>query len=320
MTPFAALLDLPCRLRHPALRDLAWALVSPPLLADDGHQRHPLAASEWAMRPQRLADWLFGLERAPAPLEAWLGGGRPRLGHYYERLWAFALTRAPGIRWRDANLAIRAEGHTLGELDVLFEDDEGLHHLELAVKFYLGVPGARPGEAWIGPDRRDRLDLKRARLLTHQLPLSARPDTLALLARRGLGAPRAHYWMGGYLFHPVGSSLSVPPEVNATHLRGRWVRHADWPALRAATLEAPGRWVELIRLAWLSPARTDSVPDEGLGDRFVATALLDAPPERPKLLARLVPTGRDEWREAERLFLVGDDWPGLPEPNAGPSG
>ncbi|WP_369603937.1 DUF1853 family protein, partial [Klebsiella quasipneumoniae] len=36
-----------------------------------------------------------------------------------------------------ANLPIRRAGHTLGELDMLIRDRDGVHHLELAIKLYL---------------------------------------------------------------------------------------------------------------------------------------------------------------------------------------
>jgi hypothetical protein len=49
-----------------------------------------------------------------------------RLGLYYEALWQFALRQAPGIELLAANLAIRDGGHTLGELDMLLRDRDGV--------------------------------------------------------------------------------------------------------------------------------------------------------------------------------------------------
>ena len=63
MTPFPSLIDLPSQLRQPAVRDLAWALLSPPLLAQTSWpQRHPLKASSWSQQPDALADWLLRLD------------------------------------------------------------------------------------------------------------------------------------------------------------------------------------------------------------------------------------------------------------------
>lgn len=310
MTPFFALLDLPRRLHSPAVRDLAWTLVSPPLLNDAREQRHPLAASAWAADPQRLADWLLALQRDPTPLERWLQVPERRLGRYSERLWRFALERAPGVSLHAGNLAVRRGGRTVGELDLLLEDDEGLQHIELAVKFYLGDPAALPGRDWLGPDRRDRLDLKRAHLLEHQLPLGRHPDTLALLAGRGLGAPRSRYWLTGYLFHPAHAGFAAPPGANPAHLRGRWLRRSDWPALRGQAHAS--RWVELPRLAWLAPAQGVFSTDGRLEGRFLPEPELDAAsqPAPPRLLARLTSADGHPWNEVERVFLVDDDWSG----------
>ncbi|MFL6534769.1 MAG: DUF1853 family protein, partial [Pseudomonas sp.] len=140
MILFPELLDLPRRLRHPEVRDLAWVIIAPPMLIDTPWpQRHPLAGSDWVQQPHRLEHWLRQLDRDSYPLLQCLSQGRTRrLGLYYERLWQFAVQHAPGIEWIAANLPIRREGHTLGELDLLLRDGEGVHHLELAIKLYLG--------------------------------------------------------------------------------------------------------------------------------------------------------------------------------------
>ncbi|MFU1922732.1 DUF1853 family protein, partial [Klebsiella pneumoniae] len=52
------------------------------------------------------------------------------------------------VRLIAANLPVRDGGHTLGELDLLLRDDDGIHHLELAIKLYLG-PQSGPGD-WLG--------------------------------------------------------------------------------------------------------------------------------------------------------------------------
>ncbi|MCW5357784.1 DUF1853 family protein, partial [Pseudomonas aeruginosa] len=118
MTLLTELLD---ELRHPAVRDLAWTLLAPPLLRRTPEpQRHPLAASRWRQEPERLAAWLREQERQPQHLAAWLAQWpRQRLGLYYEHLWQFALEQAPDVRLIAANLPVRDGGHTLGELDLL---------------------------------------------------------------------------------------------------------------------------------------------------------------------------------------------------------
>ncbi|NQD95018.1 DUF1853 family protein, partial [Pseudomonas sp. CrR25] len=218
MMPFASLADLPQQLRQPVVRDLAWVLLSPPLLSTTPWpQRHPLSASHWRQAPGALADWLLHLDRDDAALLTWLAQSSVRrLGLYYERLWQFALHAAPGIELLAANLPIRQSGHTLGELDLLLRDDEGVHHLELAIKLYLGPEqgsGEQPTE-WLGPGSHDRLDIKLDHLSQHQLPLSARGEARAALAELDLAHAQAALWLGGYLFYPWTNHCAPPRGAN----------------------------------------------------------------------------------------------------------
>ena len=85
MTLFPSLTDLPRQLRHPEVRDLAWVILAPPMLdVAPWPQRHPLAGSDWVQEPQRLANFLWQLDRDSRPLEAWLAlATTRRLGRYY---------------------------------------------------------------------------------------------------------------------------------------------------------------------------------------------------------------------------------------------
>ncbi|MES2817655.1 MAG: DUF1853 family protein [Pseudomonadota bacterium] len=310
MMPFSTLTDLPRQLHQPQLRDLAWVLLSPPLLArTHWPQRHPLQGSDWARTPGRLADWLLTLEQDPGALSDWLAqGASRRLGLYYERLWQFALRAAPGIELLAANLPIRVGGHTLGELDLVLRDAEGLHHLELAVKLYLGPQrgdGQDPAQ-WLGPGSQDRLDLKLAHLSRHQLPLSARPEAREALMALGLDTPQAELWLGGYLFYPWPGPCAAPQDAHPQHRRGRWLRQGDWPAFVAQA--APGAWQPIPRQTWLAPARAEGEQVWSV-QRFEAWRAQLTAQAQAQLLVRLEDDGCGIWREAERLFLLADTWP-----------
>lgn len=313
MTLFADLRELPRQLRHPQVRDLAWAVLSPPLLRDPpGPQRHPLAASGWADQPHQLSAWLQALDADAQPLHGWLARSTSRrLGLYYESLWQFALQQAPGIELLAANLPIREGGHTLGELDILLRDREGVHHLELAIKLYLG-PTSGDGHdpaLWLGPGCHDRLDIKLAHLVGHQLPISARPQSREALGALGVSTAQAHLWLGGYLFYPASGHAASPAGANPAHLRGQWLHRRDWLAYRSQL--TGGRWQPLPRHDWLAPARIadhDSWPPSHL-DRWL-DALDDAAPAQ--LLVWLVQDEDGAWVEQQRLFLVADSWPHLP--------
>ena len=313
MTPFPLLTDLPSQLRQPAVRDLAWALLSPPLLEQTPWpQRHPLKASRWSQQPDALADWLLSLDTDSHDLQQWLSQRSiRRLGLYYERLWQFALHAAPGVEVLAANLPIRQQGHTLGELDMLLRDEEGVHHLELAIKLYLGQPSCNGTDLahWLGPGSHDRLDLKLTHLGQHQLPLSTRAEAQQRLTELDINRPQAALWLGGYLFYPWQlPSYAAPAEGNPEHLRGRWLHRADWSDF---AMHTPGQWQPLDRHAWLAPACIEEACLWSLEhfNKWLAALPNDA---NAQLLVRLIEGPQNDWLEAERVFLVNDHWPAQP--------
>jgi hypothetical protein len=308
MMPFPLLNDLPRQLRRPAVRDLAWALLSPPLLsAPPCPQRHPLAGSLWADQPQCLERWLRALDEDDGLLRDWLAKlGSRRLGHYYERLWQFALGHAPGVELLAANLAIRDGGRTLGELDVVLRDRDGVHHFELAIKLYLGPENAgHDPVAWLGPGCNDRLGSKLAHLAGHQLPMSAAAHSRDVLAQLGLEQVQAHIWLSGYLFYPWPEQAEPPEGANPQHLRGRWVRRRDWAIANGE------RWQPLQRHAWLAPARVEA-GECWTAEQFAAWLHMLEQQAPAQLLVRLEQDGWGAWQEVERVFLVADGWPQLP--------
>lgn len=297
-------------LRHPQVRDLAWTILSPPLLIDvPSPQRHPLSASRWTDDPAALSDWLLLLDRQPAVLQAWLAQHSiRRLGLYYERLWQFALAQAPDVELLVANLPIRQGGQTLGELDLILRDAEGVHHLELAVKFYLGLQTGdrRRHDHWLGPGSHDRLDIKLQRLCEHQLQLSSSQQALALLTELTCRQIDSALWLGGYLFRPWPEDCELPAGANPTHLGGHWLRLRDWP--QSVVTNGDGRWQPLPRQAWLAPAQLDDSQLWQAED--IQQWISNADHTQARLLARMEPDADGRWTERERLFVVSDSWPG----------
>lgn len=304
-----SLAELMPRLQHPQVRDLAWVLLSPPLLSDaPAPQRHPLAASRWLSRPDELADWLLWHDSQPSVLQAWLAHySTRRLGLYYERLWQFALGQAPDVELVAANLAIRREGSTLGELDLILHDADGVHHIELAVKFYLGLEtgDCRQHDCWLGPGSHDRLDIKLQRLCEHQLHLPTSAPAKAVLCELTCLEIDSALWLGGYLFQPWPKGCELPAGANPLHLGGRWLRHGEW--LGSTEVHRAAHWHPLPRHAWLAPAQLDD--SQRWPEQDVVRWIDEAGTGQARLLARLERGHHGRWVECERLFVVPDAWP-----------
>lgn len=300
----------------PAVRDLAWLLFSPDLLSTS-RAGAPLAhpdASE-SERETTLA-WLAALDRDPAALHAQVHKpSLTRLGFYAEALLEYFLTYGPHARLIAANIPLRTAGLTLGEVDFLLENVRGERlHWELAVKFYLHVgegEGADTLAHYVGPNLQDRFDLKHARLLNHQLGLSARDEFASL----GFDGPwRAELFVKGRLFYRDGDpglALNTPPELAGDHLRGWWKTASEWQDSKAG-----GLFASLPRLGWMAERTLSAQEGEALVEQTgvlserVATTL-----SSPIMVARYERSERsdsatgDVWREHSRGFIVPDEWP-----------
>jgi len=303
-------------LHHPLVRDLAWVLLAPDLIVTPCPGRPTLDELGLGDEPT-LRAWLGQLEQSPQGLQRYLGDTLTgRMGLYHERLWQFLLEHAPAIRLLAHNQRIIRGKRTLGELDLLYyrKDDPIATHLEVAIKFYLGlpeVPGCATDQArWIGPSGADSLAIKRERLHRHQLPLSgleeARVAIRSAIGKTGYEANepmlvKRRLAMPGILFYPWHAHMPAPREASPEHLSGQWLFWGDWQHWRASQ-PAGTRGAWLGRPHWFAAPRDEQLwsmqeLDSGLARHFRLSAL-------PLQLAVLTPDG-----QRQRLFLVADDWP-----------
>jgi hypothetical protein len=124
------------------VRDLAWALSSPALMHASGTPCKWYDDGWYRQVYRESADWLCGLEQSPAALADIIRQDKDRrLGRYFELLWAFWFEHSDRFDIIGQNIQIEHEGRTAGELDlVVHEHATGKNiHIELAVKFYLGL-------------------------------------------------------------------------------------------------------------------------------------------------------------------------------------
>ncbi|MGM0691997.1 MAG: DUF1853 family protein [Pseudomonadota bacterium] len=301
---------------HPLVRDLAWLLLAPDLIAMPWPGR-PSRGELGLDDDDRLAAWLDALEATPGALEAHLAPSlKGRMGLYHERLWQFLLAEAPGTRLLAHNLRIQQGKRTLGELDLLYarRDGPGPVHLEVAIKFYLGLPqgpGTADGQArWIGPSGADSLAAKREHLHRHQLTLARSPEARVALApflasHTDQACPtrpmQARVALPGVLFYPWHAPLPAPREATPDHLQGRWLFAGDWHRLRDGLPRGTyGSW--LHKPHWLALPRREALqPLRDLEARLDQHFSSPAPPVQLALWHAEM-----GWR---RVFVVADDWP-----------
>lgn len=307
------------RCHHPLVRDLAWILLAPDLIATPWRGR-PVRGELGLAEDKLLLRYFDELEANPQGLERRVGstaGGR--MGHYHERLWQFLLDTAPGTCLLANNLRIHAGKRTLGELDLLYRrrHDPTPVHLEVAIKFYLGLPEG-PGQAhdqarWIGPGGADSLATKREHLDRHQLRLTERAEARRTIQQythpRDIGPPTSmviqrQLAMPGVLFYPWQLPLPAPHEASHGHLRGHWLHWRDYRRLRDG-LARHTRAAWLVKPHWLALPRDEafltlSSIEERLAQHF-------SRPASPVQIALLGPGRRGN--SYRRLFVVDDSWP-----------
>lgn len=294
--------------QHRPVRDLAWACFSAPMVLSDSLQGEgePVQNAGFVATAARLA-WLEQLDREPARLLNWLAE-RPatRLGLYFEALWQFFLEQDDEVELLAHNLPVRAGGRTIGEFDCLYycHRRQSAVHLELAVKFYLHRRDAGGAwDQWLGPNSRDRLDLKLERLLNHQSQLSLHRAACKGLAELDVRNPLREVEVKGYLFQHILEQAPATSGVNsASHLSG-WCHWRE----RQHVLRERARYRILPRLQWLAPARADDTAD--ILDAGELERVLNDP-FSARSRALLVAEFDNSGLECCRFFICADDWPG----------
>ena len=291
------------RYQHRCVADLSWAVASPSLLLVDGNDCAWFSDSWYRDQYSEIEQQLRALDRDPARLESLLAAQKDRrLGNYFETLWSFALQLNSRYRLIERNLQIHDGEGTVGEMDFIVLDNEtGRYvHWELAIKFYLGIGDTVKHEAWHGPGKQDRLDLKLDHLLSRQTQLSRHPVAKAQLEERGIVIDDCAVILKGRLFYPWlrGGPEYYPQYANSSHLRGQWLTRQQL----MQSYDADARFLPLIGGGWMSEILmshgSDGYSNSALM-RLVDSGLYRLPLHVIRLEAA---------SEAERLFIVNDDW------------
>jgi hypothetical protein len=302
----------PTQFKHQSVRDLAWAVSSPPLMTQLSH-RCVWPESRWYQcLAEETLPWLIKLDADPAELDELLARQKDRrLGKYFETLWFYWLSHHKRYQVIDNNLQIIIDGETLGEIDFIVFDrvTRQTSHWELAIKFYLGVGDTREMSNWHGPNLQDRLDIKVAHLLHRQSLISKDRRVAKWLKRSGITIDECMVVLKGRLYYPwhtalsggQGSSLTAiasPPQCAPDHLNSRWLRLSQIDV----AFDVRQCFVPLINQGWLEKIPTSN------------NLLAISKKSLYKILAN------DEVRlplhvqlceaqcSSDRVFLVGENW------------
>lgn len=296
------------RFQQPCVRDLAWAIGSPPLQQREGLAVH-WPDSHWCEQQLLLADdWLTALDAQPQALIDHLATTNDRrLGRRFEDLLAFWLSWPdnPHYRLLLRNHALRDSERTLGEIDFLVQNKQtdAIEHWEVAVKFYLGTPQG----LWLGPGQRDRLDLKLLRLDQHQLKLTQLVAGQDWLAQLDLPQPiniKPVCLVKGRLFYPQQLTLTAPAAASPTHLHSLWFSHDEF--LSDANNHHL-RWQLLDKRYWLASLHHSTAKQlylQGLSAEELVARLKAEDPRYAIAIIGLTPES-----EAIRAFLAPNSWP-----------
>jgi hypothetical protein len=288
---------LPGNFRHAVVRDLAWAGFGPLLIKTDAIGGAGLRCSPFWI--QHLAE----LDDAPAPLHEFLDTrAASRLGLYYETLWHYLLENDPEIDLIAHNYPVRDGDRTVGEFDCLYWSGlEGRHiHLELAFKFYLGVPDSG---IWLGPGQRDQLDMKLDRLVCHQSRLAEHPAAREALLALGIDRPESRIDIKGYLFEP-GSGMTPPSGHNAACPLQAWHPVSEFQSLDPPPAHWLG-WQVIPRRRWLSPYHASDAVQRSADEIDSLLAEKLSASGSPVLLAACDASGIEQ----RRCFVTPDEWP-----------
>lgn len=291
--------------KNRSVSDLAWAINSNPLIAGTpGNTKDHADLAGTGLLP--LEPFRVDPEYVdPEHLEEFLAAHQTgRVGRYFELLVLYWLQHIRQVEILAHSLPIRDGKRTLGEIDILFRDElDRLTHWELAVKFYLYLPGSNAGHSrFIGPNAADTLEQKLHRLFGHQLPLS--------VGRFQDVKVREAFMKGRLFYHPC---LALPHRFNrplsSDHLRGSWIRCSELDLLES-TKDIFYR--VLYKPFWLGEEKFHQVGEEVLmTDEICCFLEKHFSRSQHSVLLCKFRHGSESTREVDRVFVVSDRWPAV---------
>ena len=293
---------------HP---DYQWILSSPSLMniADE------MDATLWLSDLSQLhTTKLDSCEFLPAKRA-------PRLGIHYENLVNDILNSLIKPIDIKRNIQVVFNGITLGEFDFIGGNQQKGFHLECAIKYYLRIGTGAQLSDFVGPGKRDRLDIKWNRMCEKQITLSDTDAGKEICSELGIQPTDKKILIQGFLFHPYTEQPcpDLHPSINPEHNKGWWLRQRD-----IHLLDPTDQFLLMTKPFWLTAQacyeetccneqiekheesdRNNDETAEVLDIEKLQEILSKA--EWPLLFSRgnLI---NGKWAERDRGFIVGNEW------------
>lgn len=182
-----------------------------------------------------------------------------RLGNYVERLVSREISNHRSIEILKENAQIISNKTTLGEIDCLLKFNGQPFHIEIAYKFYLYDPNV--GESfldhWIGPNRRDSLQLKLEKAKNKQFPLLYKDECKPLLddLKLNIDDIEQRTFFKAQLYTPFQTKLSFS-ELNSDCIQGFYINYSEMDLFKDCKFYIPRKLDWLVepytQVEWMS--------------------------------------------------------------------
>ncbi len=291
-------------IRNQTNRDLAWLLTAPSLLNPSYQHPHQLSNPLTHEQTQVLLEAL-----ADATKTSFESTSR-RLGHYAEDLIIHWLKHIEN-KSMHAGIQINDDDkRSIGEFDILFENNQKWHWWELSTKFYCLHQDESELGQWIGPNSQDNFGRKYDHLFNQQLHLIEHPAAQAFLEQQHIKQCERAAFFKGYLFKQTNQTISnLHPAINPD-------THFYWYTFIDALDEIPqqqssSRYIRVPRMQWISPVVLEPRTEGLMSHKHLLNELRDKPPEGPRLFVELAPDSDGWWCECNRGFVMPINWPNM---------
>lgn len=307
--------------KHQSVRDLAWAVSSPPVISQPS-QSCLWPDARWYRRVyEESLPWLHKIDEDPSELVALFENQKDRrLGKVFESLWFYWFSHHPRYEMIESNIQIIVDGETLGEIDFIVLDKvtKQMVHWEVAVKFYLGVGETSEMSNWYGPNCHDRLDIKVRHMMQRQSMVGKDQRVRQWLKQKGLFIDQCAVILKGRLYYPWNSlmensvqdagqlkpqdlltNLRSPPQCSSNHMFSWWFNESQFDR----EFDNKQCFVPLIKQGWMENISTFSEDDLYTKNSLFKT-ISDNKLRLPLQVQICNPC--HSW---DRVFLVDEKWP-----------